>query len=135
MEVFASIDLEVWRRAAGVGTCGSLPQELWRCAAGVALKEVWSSGALEACYTCRDVEEFASRALEIRCGRCLKRGMEIWSSGGTLQALPQKRFGALAYVLLLLEFLAFVPQSSSLRGDLPQLCQDRQVSSGTDSGA
>ncbi len=28
--------------------------------------EVWSSGAPEACCRCRDVEEFASRSLEIR---------------------------------------------------------------------
>jgi len=55
----------MWRRAAGVGTCRSLPQEFWTFAAGVASKEVWSSS-----------------------------------------------------VLLLLEFLAFVPQGSLLTGGL-----------------
>src|SRR5947207_13014964 len=52
--------------------------------------------------------------------------VEVRSSGDALQALPQKRYGvlemrcrrclfvsrALAYCLLLLEFLAFVPQQS-----------------------
>jgi len=60
------------------------------------------------------VEEFASRALEMRCRRSLFvsrdlelgrhaaamgmwrcRGMELGSSGGALQALPQKRYGGL----------------------------------------
>ena len=38
------------------------------------------------------------------------RDIEVWSSGDALQALPlcHKRSGALAYWLLLLEFLAFV---------------------------
>jgi len=38
--------------------------ELWRSAVGVASKEVWSSGALEARYTCVGME-FASRVLEL----------------------------------------------------------------------
>ena len=42
--------MQLWNRAAGVGTWRSLPQELWRCAASVASKEVWSAGdALQAC--------------------------------------------------------------------------------------
>ena len=59
-----------------------MPQEVWRCAAGVASKEVWRSGALEACCTCRDVEVFASRALEMRCRRVDVDILEVWRSGG-----------------------------------------------------
>jgi len=59
----------------------------------------------------------SSGALEVRCSR---RGIEVWRSGGTLQALPEKRYGALAYCLLLLEFLAFVPQGSW--GETLELC-------------
>ena len=46
----------------------------------------WRRGALETRRRRREVSEFASRALEMRCRRCLKRGMEIVSSAGTLQA-------------------------------------------------
>jgi len=48
------------------------------------------SGALAAWRRCRDVEEFASRALEMRCRR---RDIEVRSS---------------SVLLLLLKFLAFV---------------------------
>jgi len=55
--------LELWRRAAGVGTWRSLPQEVWRCVAGV--------------LPPRGMELQSS---EVRCRRCLKRSMERWSS-------------------------------------------------------
>jgi len=44
----AVLEILVWRRAAGVGTCGSLPLCLKRCAAGVAslCQELWSSGGV-----------------------------------------------------------------------------------------
>ena len=57
--------------------------ELWRLAAGVA---TWRKQRY--------------RALEMRCRRCLKRGMERWSS---------------SVLLLLLKFLAFVRQGLRLR--------------------
>src|SRR6266480_4812725 len=59
--------------------------------------QVCRRGTLDACWSCTNVEE-AQRygALEMRCRRCLKRGMELRSSS----------------VLLLLEFLAFVPRGS-----------------------
>jgi len=52
--------------------------DVWRCTAGVASKEVWRSGDLEACCTCRDVEEFALRALEMRCRRVDVDILEVW---------------------------------------------------------
>ena len=87
--------MEIWSRAAGIVTCRSLPQELWssrgmlrargrrgvevrRCAVGVqtwrrrGVEPWWSGDALQAFCL------FASRALEMRCRRCLKRGMELW---------------------------------------------------------
>jgi len=36
---------------------------------------VWRYGGLEACFGPGDVEMFASRDLEVRCRRCLKRGI------------------------------------------------------------
>ena len=62
-------------------------------------------GNSEACCGCRDVYEFASKALEMRCRRvasiclkspgaleascrrCLYLPQELWSSGGMLRAL------------------------------------------------
>ena len=100
--LFVSRDLEIWRRAARVGTCRRhRGMELW--SGGGALQacrrgdvEVWRSGALKACCACRDVEEaqryrscrdalldilvWRSGALEALCRRCLKRGMEHWAS-------------------------------------------------------
>src|SRR6266480_4544692 len=81
---------------------------------GVCLK---SSGAREACCGLGDVEVFASRALEVRCRRVASRDLELGrhavglgtlpqkrclpqelrSSGGALQALPQKRYGDLQF--------------------------------------
>ena len=124
--------MEIWRRAAGVGMCRThRGMELCRCAAGVGTSRY---AALEACCACRDVEEeeaqsyrtsgdalraLLKRDLELwrrparvmsargselwRCAAAVEK-LEIWSSGGTLQALPQKRYGALAYCLLLLDF-------------------------------
>ena len=79
-------DVEAYCRRSDVEEFASIGLEV-RCTS-VASK---SSGALEACCMCRDVEEFASRGLEMRCRR---RDIELWS----------------AYCLLLLKFLAFVPQ-------------------------
>ena len=73
VEVFASRALEVWRCAASVLPLRGM--EVWRCAAGVGTSRY---GDLEACCACRDVYEFASRVLEMRCRRCLKK--EVWSS-------------------------------------------------------
>ena len=90
--------VELWRRAAGVGTWRSLPQEVWRCAEGVLpLCFKSSGGALEACrrggmefgssgdalQACRrrGIEVWSSGAREARCGRV---GVEEWSSGGAL---------------------------------------------------
>jgi len=53
--------------SGGVLTCSDV--------GGVLPQEIWSS---EACRRCRDVEEFASRALEMRCRR---RDIEVWNSG------------------------------------------------------
>ena len=64
--------MELW-------SSGGALQATWRCR-GMEIR------ALEARCTCRDVEEFASRALEIRCRRCLKRGVEHWSSSVLLSA-------------------------------------------------
>ena len=71
-------DLEFRRRAAGVGTCRSLPQELWRCAAGVGTsrygdRELWR----RAVRVATDVEEFVSRTLGMRCGRVDVEKLEI----------------------------------------------------------
>jgi len=49
VEVFASRDLELGRHAVDLGTWRCRGMELWRCAASVASKEVWRSGAPEAC--------------------------------------------------------------------------------------
>ena len=61
-----------------------------------------SAADLEACCRCRAVEEFASRAVEMRC---MRRDVKVWSAG------------ALAYsvLLLLMKFLAFVPQGTPAR--------------------
>ena len=83
--------------------------------------EVWRSGALEACYACRDVEEaeiWSSGALEMRCRRIdaemLRYGdLERWRHAagvGTWRSLRQELWSS--SVLLLLQFLAFVPQGS-----------------------
>ena len=71
------------RRRVDVDVSGAALQALPLC-----LK---SSGALEACCRCRDVEE-ASRyeGLEMR-----RRRVDVDVSGVALQALPQKRYGAL----------------------------------------
>ena len=55
--------------------------------------EVWTSGALEACCRCRDMDE-AQRMALWRCAAGVA-SKEVWSSGDALQALPQKRYGAL----------------------------------------
>ena len=78
--------MQIWRRAAGVGTCRTRRgMELWRsggslqaCRCGDV--EVWRSGALEACCGFRDVQEEAQR---------------YRSSGDALQALSYKRYGDL----------------------------------------
>ena len=60
--------------------------------------EVWRLGALEVCGACRDVEEaqrYQTSGDVLRRVDVETRGMQICSSGGTLQALPQKRYGAL----------------------------------------
>jgi len=106
--------MEIWRRAAGVRTCRThRGMEFRRCVAGVASKEVcgieiWRRAA--GAGTCR-----THRGMEVwRCAACVA-SKKVWSSGGTLQTLPQKRYGALAYCLLLLEFLAFDPQGWAKR--------------------
>ena len=64
---------------------------VWRCAAGVALKEVWGSGGVLRCRTCR-----THRGMELwRCAACValneawssgalevRRDVEVWSSSG-----------------------------------------------------
>ena len=108
-------DLELGRHAAGLGTWrsgGAL--QAYTCG-GICLK---SPGALEARCRRRDVEVFASRAREVRCRRVDVEIVEV-SRCGALEACRRcrdveeaQRYGALAYLLLLLEFLAFVPQGS-----------------------
>ena len=104
---------EVCRRPGDVAS-----KEVWRCAADVQTRrclpqEIWSSGVRR--RRCL----FVSRAPELwrcaaRVGTCRRhRGMELWSSGGALQACRRGDVEVWSSnVLLLLEFLAFVPQGS-----------------------
>jgi len=79
--------MEIWRRAAGLGTCRRhRGMELWRCAAGVGTsrygdRELGRHVAGLGTWRCRG----------IKIGRCAAgvlrlRGMELWSSGGMLWA-------------------------------------------------
>src|SRR5204863_532116 len=97
--------MEPWSSGGGVGTCRSLPQELWRCAAGVGTsrygdRELWRRAV-------RVLTWRGHRGSEIwRCAAAVEK-LEIWSSGGTLQACRRRD---VEVCLLLLEFLAFVPR-------------------------
>src|SRR5947208_3371281 len=54
--------------------------ELWRCPVGVLPLRGMETGCSRA-----DVETWSLEALEVRCRRCVKRGMELWSCGGVVQ--------------------------------------------------
>ena len=70
--------IEGWSSGGALQACRRGDVDAWRRRR--VETDVWRSEALESCCRCRDVEEFASRALEMRCRR-----------------VASKRYGALAY--------------------------------------
>jgi len=69
--------------------------KLWRCAAGVSTLELWSS---EGVRRCRDVEEVASRGLEMRRRRVASKRYgdpEIWRRAARVGTCRRQRYGAL----------------------------------------
>jgi len=87
----------------------------------VGIQEICSSGGVLLVYGVDEAQRFG--VLEMRCSR---RDIEVWSSGALEECCRRVDVdGALAYCLLLLEFLAFVPRDKTLA-----VCVTCRVSAG-----
>jgi len=76
---------EVWKRTSGV-RCGSIEARSSRGWLQACRREVWISGAREACCRPGDVEARGGAEVCVEALQARRRvGVEAWSSGGVLQ--------------------------------------------------
>src|SRR6266513_2790543 len=86
----------------------------------------WRHGGLEAYCRCADVEAHRYEGLEVRCRRV---DVEMLRSAAGVQAWGCRRMelrSSSVLLLLLLKFLAFVPQGSLLKPLASPVCQHRE---------